>query len=144
MLQWLPSHRRGRLRIDLLAGAIVAALVVPQSLGYATVADVPVQVGLYAVPLALLAVALRAIESLDETRARTAVVAGLALVATFGGRHLAQRLPWGLVVLELGLMGSRAFDLEAEDVAMIGKVPSGLPPLSSPFVLSDDKSVLQR
>ena len=55
VFQWLPGYRRGRLRNDLLAGAIVAALLVPQSLGYATIAGVPVQVGLYAVPLALLA-----------------------------------------------------------------------------------------
>ena len=55
MLQWLPRYKRSRLRNDLLAGSIVAALLVPQSLGYATIAGVPVQVGLYAVPLALLA-----------------------------------------------------------------------------------------
>jgi high affinity sulfate transporter 1 len=40
-----------------LAGAIVAALLVPQSLGYARIAGVPVEIGLYAVPLALLAYA---------------------------------------------------------------------------------------
>jgi hypothetical protein len=57
VLQWLPGYQRSRLRNDLLAGAIVAALLVPQSLGYATIAGVPVQVGLYAVPLALLAYA---------------------------------------------------------------------------------------
>jgi high affinity sulfate transporter 1 len=36
---------------------IVAALAVPQSLGYAAIAGVPVQIGLYAVPIALLAYA---------------------------------------------------------------------------------------
>ena len=40
-----------------MAGAIVAALMIPQSLGYARIAGVPVEVGLYAVPLALLAYA---------------------------------------------------------------------------------------
>lgn len=43
---------------DLVAGLIVAALAIPQSLGYATVAGVPVQVGLYTMPPALLAYAL--------------------------------------------------------------------------------------
>lgn len=43
---------------DLLAGLLVAALAVPQSLGYAVVAGVPVQVGLYTLPPALLAYAL--------------------------------------------------------------------------------------
>lgn len=57
-MQWLPVYDRRRLRGDVLAGAIVAALLVPQSLGYARIAGVPVEVGLYAVPLALLAYAL--------------------------------------------------------------------------------------
>jgi SulP family sulfate permease len=57
ILRWLPDYRRDRLRGDVLAGAIVAALLVPQSLGYARIAGVPVEVGLYAVPLALLAYA---------------------------------------------------------------------------------------
>jgi SulP family sulfate permease len=57
MMRWLPEYPRSRLRGDLLSGAIVAALLVPQSLGYARIANVPVQVGLYAVPLALLAYA---------------------------------------------------------------------------------------
>ncbi len=57
VMRWLPEYPRNRLRGDLLAGAVVAALLVPQSLGYARIAGVPVQVGLYAVPLALLAYA---------------------------------------------------------------------------------------
>ena len=56
-MRWLPDYPRSRLRGDVLAGAVVAALLVPQSLGYARIAGVPVQVGLYAVPLALLAYA---------------------------------------------------------------------------------------
>lgn len=56
-MRWLPEYPRNRLRGDMLAGAVVAALLVPQSLGYARIAGVPVQVGLYAVPLALLAYA---------------------------------------------------------------------------------------
>ncbi len=57
ILRWLPTYERNRLGGDVLAGAIVAALLVPQSLGYARIAGVPVEVGLYAVPLALLAYA---------------------------------------------------------------------------------------
>jgi high affinity sulfate transporter 1 len=56
-MRWLPEYPRSRLRGDIVAGAVVAALLVPQSLGYARIAGVPVQVGLYAVPLALLAYA---------------------------------------------------------------------------------------
>ncbi len=57
IFRWLPAYRRSRLRGDVLAGAIVAALLIPQSLGYARIAGVPVEIGLYAVPLALLAYA---------------------------------------------------------------------------------------
>jgi high affinity sulfate transporter 1 len=57
MLQWLPEYRRVRLGGDVLAGVIVAALLIPQSLGYVRIAGVPVEVGLYSVPLALLAYA---------------------------------------------------------------------------------------
>jgi high affinity sulfate transporter 1 len=54
---WLPSYRRQWLRGDLMAGLVVAALAVPQSLGYAAIAGMPVQIGLYAVPTAMLAYA---------------------------------------------------------------------------------------
>ena len=43
---------------DLGAGLLVAALAVPQSLGYAAVAGVPVEVGLYTLPPALIAYAI--------------------------------------------------------------------------------------
>ena len=55
---WVPTYRREQLGRDLVAGAIVTALVIPQALGYAAIAGVPVQVGLYAIPLALVAYAL--------------------------------------------------------------------------------------
>src|SRR4249919_1324275 len=54
ILTWLPQYDRAHLRHDILAGLVVAALAVPQSLGYASIAGVPVQVGLYAIPIALL------------------------------------------------------------------------------------------
>ena len=57
-LRLLPSYRRRHLPADVLAGLLVAALAIPQSLGYAVVAGVPVQVGLYTLPPALLAYAL--------------------------------------------------------------------------------------
>ena len=42
---------------DLLAGLTVWAVLVPEALAYATIAGVPVIVGLYAIPLALIAYA---------------------------------------------------------------------------------------
>jgi sulfate permease, SulP family len=57
ILAWLPQYDRKHLRRDIFAGAVVVALAVPQALGYAAIAGVPVQVGLYAVPIALAAYA---------------------------------------------------------------------------------------
>ena len=57
--EWLPRYDWGKyLRADVIAAISVAALLIPESMGYSSVAGVPVQVGLYAAPLALLAYAL--------------------------------------------------------------------------------------
>ena len=45
---WLPRYERGALRGDVLAGIAVAAMIVPKDLGYAGIAGIPVQNGLYA------------------------------------------------------------------------------------------------
>ncbi len=47
-MDWAPRYERAWLRSDLVAGLAVAALVVPKSLGYAGIAGVPIQHGLYA------------------------------------------------------------------------------------------------
>ena len=44
----LRSYDRGWLRGDLIAGVTVAALIVPKNLGYAGIAGIPLQNGLYA------------------------------------------------------------------------------------------------
>lgn len=48
MLQWSRRYDRAWLRGDVVAGLAVAALVVPKSLGYAGIAGVPIQHGLFA------------------------------------------------------------------------------------------------
>ncbi len=55
---WLPSYRRGDLPSDLVAGLVVAIMLVPQAMAYALLAGLPAQVGLYAsiVPVALYAI----------------------------------------------------------------------------------------
>src|SRR4026208_648093 len=45
---WLRSYGRPWARGDPIAGVPVAALIVPKNLGYAAIAGVPVQNGLYA------------------------------------------------------------------------------------------------
>ena len=45
---WLRTYDRSWLRGDLIAGVTVAALIVPKNLGYAGIAGIPLQNGLYA------------------------------------------------------------------------------------------------
>ena len=56
---WLPRYNWGRsLGPDMIAAISVAALLIPESMGYSSVAGVPVQIGLYAAPLALIGYAM--------------------------------------------------------------------------------------
>jgi SulP family sulfate permease len=56
---WLPEYKWGKFTApDLIAAVSIAALLIPESMGYATVAGVPAQIGLYATPLALIGYAL--------------------------------------------------------------------------------------
>ena len=48
ILGWLRTYDRRWLRGDLIAGVTVAALIVPKNLGYAGIAGIPLQNGLYA------------------------------------------------------------------------------------------------
>ena len=48
ILEWLPSYDRRGLKGDVAAGIAVTALIVPKDLGYAGIAGVPLQNGLYA------------------------------------------------------------------------------------------------
>lgn len=58
VLEWIRSYPARYLGADVMAGIVVAALAMPQSLGYAGIAGVPVLVGLYSIPLALIAYAI--------------------------------------------------------------------------------------
>ena len=54
---WLFSYQKGWLRPDIIAGLTTAAVVIPKAMAYATIAGLPVQVGLYTalVPMAIYA-----------------------------------------------------------------------------------------
>jgi sulfate permease, SulP family len=57
LLAWVSDYRRDWLGSDLVAGLTTAAVVIPKALAYATVAGLPLQVGLYTafVPLIIYA-----------------------------------------------------------------------------------------
>ena len=58
IVSWIRTYPLRYLGADILAGVVVAALAMPQALGYAGIAGVPVLVGLYSIPLALLGYAI--------------------------------------------------------------------------------------
>ena len=78
----MPRYRGAWLRGDLVAGAVVAALAIPQALGYASIAGAPVEVGLYAVPVALVAYAVFG-------SSRQLVVGPVSTVSVLSGSFLA-------------------------------------------------------
>lgn len=237
ILSWARTYRVGLVRGDVLAAVVVVALAVPQALGYATIAGVPVVVGIYAIPAALIAYAIfgssphlvvgpvstvsavsgslvagmsggdperavaltaalaigcglgllvggllrlgwaaefisrpivtgfvfglvlviivgelpkllgitieggntvqqawQVLRSLGDLDPTTAAFGILALVVLFGGNRILPRFPWGLLVLVVAILASSALDLEDEGVAVVGEVPSGLPPISLPGI----------
>jgi SulP family sulfate permease len=241
ILSWAPNYRIGQVRGDLLAAVVVVALAVPQALGYATIAGVPVVVGIYAIPAALLAYAIfgssphlvvgpvstvsavsgslvagmsggdperavtltaalaigcglgllvggllrfgwaaefisrpivtgfvfglvlvivvgelpkllgitieggntlqqawQVLRSLGDLDPTTAAFGVIALIVLFGGSRFLPRFPWGLLVLVVAILASSALDLEDQGVAVVGEVPSGLPPIGLPGIEAGD------
>jgi MFS superfamily sulfate permease-like transporter len=55
---WLRGYDRRWLAADAIAGLTIWALMVPQAMAYAGIAGVPVQTGLYVMPLAVVGYAL--------------------------------------------------------------------------------------
>jgi high affinity sulfate transporter 1 len=113
LLRWLPDYRATSLWGDLQAGCIVAALLVPQALGYARIAGVPVEVGLYAVPIALLAYAvLGSSRQLIVGPASTVAIVSGSLVADISRGDASQAVALtaalaiasGLVLLVIGVL----------------------------------------
>jgi SulP family sulfate permease len=112
MVAWLPGYERRWLRGDLAAGIAVTALVVPKNLGYADIAGVPLQNGLYAAAAGGIVYALFCTSRHISTgpSSSLATVAGGAVVVTgLGGEQAAQlvaaiALATGLLFLLLALL----------------------------------------
>jgi SulP family sulfate permease len=54
VLDWLAGYQRDWLRFDVIAGLTTAAVVIPKAMAYATIAGLPVEVGLYTTFLPML------------------------------------------------------------------------------------------
>ena len=81
LLEWLANYRRTWLKGDVIAGLTAAAVVIPKALAYATIAGLPVQVGLYTVlvPMAIYAVLGSSRPLSVSTTTTLAILAGSAL-----------------------------------------------------------------
>src|SRR5580765_4663509 len=93
IVEWLPRYDRAWLRGDVAAGVAVTALIVPKNLGYAGIAGVPLQNGLYAAAAGALIYALFCTSrqiSTGPSSSLAAVAGGAVLVTGLGGEQAAQ------------------------------------------------------
>lgn len=132
---WLPRYERRWLRGDVMAGVAVTALVVPKNLGYAGIAGVPLQNGLYAAAAGAIIYALFCTSrqiSTGPSSSLAAVAGGAVLVTGLGGQQAAQlvaaiTLATGLLFLVLALlrMGWIAQFLSKATVPIVALTPRG-------------------
>src|SRR5512136_1369893 len=82
-MEWLQGYRKDWLRYDVMAGLITAAVVIPKAMAYATIAGLPVQVGLYTafVPMVVYAV-LGTSRPLSVSTTTTIAILAAAALAT--------------------------------------------------------------
>jgi len=89
VLPWLQGYGRKTFRLDLVAGLTAAAVVIPQAIAYASIAGLPVQVGLYTafVPMIIYAILGTSQTMSFSTTSTIAILtaAELAVVAPQGG-----------------------------------------------------------
>ncbi|HEY1129352.1 MAG TPA: SulP family inorganic anion transporter [Roseateles sp.] len=111
-------------RADLMAGAVVAVLLIPQSLAYAMLAGLPPQVGLYASLLPLLAYA--ALGSSPVLGLGPVAVLALMIAQALGGLPAGVTPSEGALVLaaEVGLVLALAALLRLDALASLLSVPA--------------------
>ena len=109
---WLPRYDRRCLRGDIAAGIAVTALIVPKNLGYAGIAGVPLQNGLYAAAAGGIIYALFCTSrhiSTGPSSSLAAVAGGAVVVTGLAGEEAAQlvaaiAVATGLLFLLLALL----------------------------------------
>src|SRR6478735_3790098 len=93
ILHWLPRYERRWLRADIIAGVAVVAMIVPKNLGYAEIAGIPVQNGLYAAAAGAIIYAIFCTSrhiSTGPSSSLAAVAGGAVLVTASTGNDAAQ------------------------------------------------------
>ena len=93
ILDWSRTYDRRWLRSDLIAGVAVAAMIVPKDLGYAGIAGIPVENGLYAAAAAAIIYGIFCTSrhiSTGPSSSLAAVAGGAVLVTGMSGTEAAQ------------------------------------------------------
>jgi sulfate permease, SulP family len=126
----LRGYQRGWLRGDVVAGVAAGTVVVPQAMAYATIAGVPVEIGLYTCMLPMLVYALLGgSRSLSiSTTSTIAVLTASALASMPAGRSADERLRdaftltllVGVVLLALRLLRLGALVEQVSPATMTG------------------------
>src|SRR4051812_35505764 len=88
ILTWLPAYDRSWLRFDVIAGATIWGLLVPEMIAYAGLAGLPPQAGLYTLLVTLVAYAVLG-------TSRHVVVAGTSGAAVLVASAVSDRAPAG-------------------------------------------------
>lgn len=97
----LRSYRRAWLRGDVIAGVTVAALIVPKNLGYAGIAGIPLQNGLYAAAAGAILYAVFGTSrqiSMGPSSGLAAVAASAVLAASITGEQAAASFVAGITL----------------------------------------------
>src|SRR3954469_21817853 len=103
MPEWLRDYRKEWIRPDIVAGLTAAAVVIPKALAYATIAGLPVQVGLYTALFPMVIYALlgtsRVLSVSTTTTLAILVAANLAQLGSDGDPSLLIRATATLTLL---------------------------------------------
>jgi sulfate permease, SulP family len=104
LLEWARKYQSQWMAPDLVAGATAAAVVLPKALGYATVAGLPVQVGLYTclVPMAAYALLGSSRVLSVSTTTTIAILTGAALARVAPADPAAQLAALATLALLVG------------------------------------------
>ena len=93
ILTWLPAYDRSFLRFDVIAGATVWGLLVPESIAYAGLAGLPPEAGLYTLLATLTAYAIfgtsRHLVAAATSAAAVLIASGVAAVHPAGAAEYA-------------------------------------------------------
>ena len=89
IISWLPKYQRKWLRADIIAGITIWSTAIPTAMGYAQVAGLPVQAGLYAAMMALFAYAIFGTSPLlkVETSPSMAIMSALIIAPLAFGNY---------------------------------------------------------